>query len=62
MTRHVLCTDRRPVSVGVKDCEGQRNAPTILNALYNVAQFWDGRARTLENQASLPIINPCGMC
>jgi cytochrome c peroxidase len=54
-------TDGRPVSVGVKGCEGQRNAPTILNSLYNVAQFWDGRAKTLEDQASLPIINPCEM-
>ena len=34
----------------------QRNAPTILNALYNAMQFWDGRAKTLEEQAALPII------
>jgi hypothetical protein len=32
-----------------------------LNALYNKAQFWDGRARTLEEQASLPIVNPVEM-
>ena len=43
-------TDGRPASVGVKGRVGQRNAPTILNALYNVAQFWDGRAKTLEEQ------------
>src|SRR5215469_7979952 len=54
-------TDGRPVSVGVKACEGQRNAPTIVNSLYNVGQFWDGRAQTLEDQASLAIINPCEM-
>ena len=32
-------TDGRPVSIGVKGRAGQRNSPTILNALYNVAQF-----------------------
>jgi len=54
-------TDGRPVSIGVNGRAGQRNAPTILNALYNVAQFWDGRAKTLEEQAALPIINPSEM-
>ena len=37
------------------------NAPTILNALYNRTQFWDGRAATLEDQAELPIVNPVEM-
>ena len=50
-------TDGRPVSIGIHGRAGQRNAPTILNALYNKMQFWDGRARTLEEQASFPIIN-----
>jgi cytochrome c peroxidase len=54
-------TDGRRVSVGIRNTPGQRNAPTILNALYNNTQFWDGRARTLEEQASLPIINPAEM-
>jgi cytochrome c peroxidase len=54
-------TDGRSVSIGVKGRSGQRNAPTILNALYNVAQFWDGRAKTLEEQAALPITNPSEM-
>jgi cytochrome c peroxidase len=54
-------TDGRPVSVGIKGRAGQRNAPTILNALYNVTQFWDGRAKTLEDQAALPIVNPSEM-
>jgi cytochrome c peroxidase len=54
-------TDGRPVSIGIKGRAGQRNAPTILNALYNKAQFWDGRAKTLEEQAALPIINPSEM-
>ena len=54
-------TDGRPVSIGVRGRSGQRNSPTILNALYNPAQFWDGRSKTLEEQAGLPIINPSEM-
>ncbi|HEY1874168.1 MAG TPA: cytochrome c peroxidase [Steroidobacteraceae bacterium] len=54
-------TDGRAVSIGVKGRSGQRNSPTILNALYNAAQFWDGRAKTLEEQAALPITNPSEM-
>jgi cytochrome c peroxidase len=54
-------TDGRPASIGVKGRVGQRNAPTILNALYNKAQFWDGRAKTLEEQATFPIVNPSEM-
>jgi hypothetical protein len=40
-------TDGRPVSIGIKGQLGQRNAPTILNALYNKTQFWDGRVKPL---------------
>jgi len=54
-------SDGRVVSIGVKGRVGQRNAPTILNVLYNKTQFWDGRAKTLEEQAGLPIINPSEM-
>jgi cytochrome c peroxidase len=54
-------TDGRPTSIGIKGRVGQRNAPTILNALYNKTQFWDGRAKTLEDQAALPIVNPFEM-
>jgi cytochrome c peroxidase len=54
-------TDGRPVSVGIGNRVGQRNAPTVLNALYNKFQFWDGRAPTLETQAALPIVNPVEM-
>ena len=54
-------TDGRPVSIGIGGRAGQRNAPTILNALYNKTQFWDGRVDTLEQQAALPITNPFEM-
>ena len=45
------------MSIGIRGRKGQRNAPTILNALYNKAQFWDGRVKTLEEQAAMPIVN-----
>src|SRR2546426_2342565 len=54
-------TDGRPTSIGVLGRRGQRNSPTVLNALYNQTQFWDGRAATLEQQAGLPIVNPVEM-
>jgi cytochrome c peroxidase len=54
-------TDGRPTSIGIKGRVGQRNAPTVLNALYNKTQFWDGHANTLEEQAALPIVNPSEM-
>jgi cytochrome c peroxidase len=54
-------TDGKPTSVGVHGQVGQRNAPTVMNALYNKFQFWDGRVRTLEEQAALPIVNPIEM-
>jgi len=54
-------TDGKPTSIGVHGRVGQRNAPTILNALYNKTQFWDGRAQTLEDQAALPIVNSIEM-
>jgi cytochrome c peroxidase len=50
-------TDRKPASLGVQGRGGQRNSPTVLNALYNKTQFWDGRVNTLEEQAALPIVN-----
>jgi cytochrome c peroxidase len=54
-------TDGRRASIGIKGRVGQRNAPTVLNALYNTTQFWDGRAVTLEQQAVFPIVNPSEM-
>jgi cytochrome c peroxidase len=54
-------TDARPTSIGIHGRKGQRNAPTILNALYTKTQFWDGRAKTLEDQAAMPIVNSMEM-
>jgi cytochrome c peroxidase len=47
--------------MGIKGGIGQRNAPTILNVLFNKTQFWDGRVKTLEEQAALPIVNSVEM-
>jgi cytochrome c peroxidase len=54
-------TDRQPLSTGVHGQKGKRNAPTILNATYNAVQFWDGRAKTLEEQAGGPMMNSVEM-
>lgn len=54
-------TDRQAVSTGVRGQKGKRNAPTILNAAHNAEQFWDGRARTLEDQAGGPMANAIEM-
>jgi cytochrome c peroxidase len=54
-------TDGKPASIGINGRVGQRNAPTVLNALYNKTQFWDGRVQTLEQQAALPIVNSVEM-
>jgi len=48
-------------SFGINGKKGGRNTPTVWNALYNSSQFWDGRAKTLEEQALGPIINPIEM-
>ncbi len=47
--------DGRQVSIGINRAEGDLNAPTVLNSALNFAQFWDGRATTLEEQAIGPI-------
>ncbi len=47
--------DLLETSVGHGWQKGPRNAPTVLNAVFNVAQFWDGRAEDLEEQAKGPV-------
>jgi len=53
--------DNLSTSVGHKWQIGPRNAPTTLNAALHVAQFWDGRAKDVEEQAKGPILNPIEM-
>lgn len=48
-------------SLGINDQKVQMNSPTILNSKYNFTQFWNGRAKSLEEQVSGPIHNPMEM-
>ncbi len=50
--------DRLKVSKGIEGRLARRNAPTVFNAAFNFAQFWDARAATLEAQVSGPLNNP----
>ena len=50
--------DNLPTSIGDHWQQGPINSPTVLNASLNVAQFWDGRAADLKEQAAGPIANP----
>ncbi|MGH7779372.1 MAG: cytochrome-c peroxidase [Candidatus Binataceae bacterium] len=54
-------TDQLKTAMGVHAKFGQRNAPTVLDSMFNIEQFWDGRAPTLESQAGQPILNPVEM-
>ena len=54
-------TDGRAVAEGIAGRRGSRNSPTLLNAMFNTGQFWDGRADTLEDQALQPLVNQLEM-
>lgn len=51
-------TDNLPTSIGHNWQQGPINSPTVLNSSLNLAQFWDGRAADLKEQAGGPIANP----
>lgn len=53
--------DNKPTSPGDAGEFGGRNSPTVLNAAFHFAQFWDGRAKDVEEQAGGPILNPIEM-
>ncbi|MEN3047014.1 MAG: cytochrome-c peroxidase [Candidatus Hydrothermales bacterium] len=53
--------DNLPTSIGHSWAVGPRNAPTVYNAALHIAQFWDGRAKDVEEQALGPILNPIEM-
>lgn len=58
-TCHNIATygvDGVETSLGHKFQTGGKNAPTVMNAGFHIAQFWDGRAKTLEDQAKGPIL------
>lgn len=51
-------TDGRTIPSGVGRAPGKVNAPTTFNAAFNFRQFWNGRAITLADQATMPIVTP----
>jgi cytochrome c peroxidase len=54
-------TDQSKVATGIRGQQGGINSPTVYDAMYNVAQFWDGRAKDLQEQAAGPVANPMEM-
>ncbi len=50
--------DNLPTSIGHAWHSGPRNAPTVYNAAIHTTQFWDGRAKDVEEQAQGPVLNP----
>lgn len=50
--------DGEKTSLGDTDERGPRNSPTTFNAALQFSQFWDGRAKDVEEQAGMPILNP----
>jgi cytochrome c peroxidase len=54
-------SDREPVAVGIEGQKGTRRTPRLINRGYGRSFFWDGRARSLEEQALKPIENPLEM-
>jgi cytochrome c peroxidase len=53
--------DGEPTSPGHEGVRGERNSPTVYNAALHTAQFWDGRAADVEEQAKGPVLNPVEM-
>lgn len=53
--------DNKAFSIGDDGLPGGRNSPTVLNAALHATQFWDGRAKDVEEQAGMPIMNPVEM-
>ncbi len=53
--------DNLPTSRGDAGYFGERNASTVYNAALQTIQFWDGRAKNVEEQAGFPILNPIEM-
>lgn len=53
--------DNEVTSPGHRGQRGERNSPTVFNAAAHFAQFWDGRAASVEEQAGMPVLNPVEM-
>ncbi len=49
--------DPRGASIGINATRLPRNSPTVLNAAFNISQFWDGRSPSLHDQVKGPLLN-----
>ena len=54
-------TDQAKVATGIRGQQGPINSPAVYNAMYNIAQFWAGRDKDLQEQAAGPVANPVEM-
>lgn len=54
-------TDVWPKALGIANRRGEFRSPRILNRVYGKSFFWDGRAKSLEEQVTMPIENPLEM-
>ncbi len=54
-------SDGQKNSKGISSQFGNKNAPTVINRAFSTEQFWDGRAKSLEDQALGPVQNPSEM-
>ena len=61
LDQNLAGVDNEPTSPGAEGKRGGRNSPTALNAGFHIAQFWDGRAADLVEQAKGPVLNPIEM-
>lgn len=53
--------DGRPTAIGIGGASHELNTPTVLNSAMNIAQSWDGRAHTLEEQIDHTVRSPIEM-
>lgn len=59
--QHSFVDENKALSIGVAGIAGERNASALINLAWNKNFFWDGRNKTLEEQALGPVINPLEM-
>lgn len=54
-------SDHNQFSTGIDGIQGTRNSMALVNVGWNEYFFWDGRAKTLEEQIIQPVLNPVEM-
>jgi len=61
LDKKYLGADGLKNATGINQQKGNRNTPTVFNSTFQRVQFWDGRAKSLQQQALGPILNPIEM-